>query len=139
MIIIGRGELENHLKNLARELNIEESLLWVEHTNDVHKYMCKIQTFVLPSKYEGFGLVLLEAINARCAILAANNSAIPEVLGEDFEGLFNTGSILELSGLMEASLEKPFRDRLQSLQDLRLMRFNPTKMELAISDYYSES
>ena len=137
LLIVGKGELENKLKNIALELNISDSLVWVEHTNDVDKYMRKIQTFVLSSKYEGFGLVLLEAMNAKCAILAASNSAIPEVLGSDFHGLFNTGSSVELSKLMKATLEKQFRDQLLSIQDLRLKKFDPVKMESAISNYYS--
>lgn len=139
LLIVGKGELENDLKNLAIKLSIHDSLIWIEHTGDVDKYMRQIQTFVLPSKYEGFGLVLLEAMNARCAILAANNSAIPEVLGRDFPGLFNTGSFVELSKLMEASLSKPFRDQLLSLQDIRLKSFSPVIMETAINDYYFES
>lgn len=38
--------------------------------------------FVYPSLHEGFGLPLLEALSCCCPIVAANNSSIPEVVGE---------------------------------------------------------
>lgn len=40
------------------------------------------EAFVFPSLHEGFGLPLLEALACGCPILAANNSSIPEVVGE---------------------------------------------------------
>jgi glycosyltransferase involved in cell wall biosynthesis len=38
--------------------------------------------FVFPTFYEGFGLPLLEALLCGCPVIAANNSAVPEVLGD---------------------------------------------------------
>ena len=43
--------------------------------------------FVLPSKYEGFGLVLLEAMFAKKPIIATRVSAIPEVIKNNWNGL----------------------------------------------------
>src|SRR5262249_33534263 len=35
-----------------------------------------------PSSYEGFGLSLLEAMRSRCLVIAARNSAVPELVGD---------------------------------------------------------
>ena len=43
--------------------------------------------FVLPSLWEGFGLVLLEAMSRRLPIIASRVSAIPEVVADGETGL----------------------------------------------------
>lgn len=40
------------------------------------------EVFVLPSLYEGFGVGLLEAMASGCPVVAANNSSLPEVVGD---------------------------------------------------------
>lgn len=40
------------------------------------------KAFVFPSRYEGFGIPILEAMDARCPVIAYNNSSIPEVAGD---------------------------------------------------------
>jgi glycosyltransferase involved in cell wall biosynthesis len=60
-------------------------------TGYVQEFLNQIDLFVFASKGEGFGLVLLEAMQANKAILAPNNSAIPEVLGVSYQGLYPTG------------------------------------------------
>ena len=37
--------------------------------------------FVYPSRYEGFGIPPLEAMACRCPVICANNSSIPEIVG----------------------------------------------------------
>ncbi len=39
------------------------------------------QAFIFPSKYEGFGLPILEAMKLGCPVITLNNSSIPEVAG----------------------------------------------------------
>lgn len=40
------------------------------------------QALVFPSNYEGFGIPILEAFNAGCVVITANNSSLPEVAGD---------------------------------------------------------
>ena len=72
LIIIGDGEMKNDLHKLSRELYIDQSIVWIDRTNDIREYINEMDLFILTSKYEGFGLVLLEAIQNNLPILASN-------------------------------------------------------------------
>jgi len=59
--------------------------------------------FVFPSLYEGFGIPVVEAYQAGCPVLLANNSSLTE-LAVDPHQLFASLSAAELKGRMEEVL-----------------------------------
>ena len=91
MFIVGAGKSEEELKKVCKEMQIENHIIWMGKTAYTQEFLNQIDLFVFASKGEGFGLVLLEAMQANTPILAPNNSAIPEVLGVGYSGLYPTG------------------------------------------------
>lgn len=61
LLIVGHGELEADLKKMAINLGIEQSIIWVGKQDIVLPFYCAMDQYVMPSRYEGFGLVYLEA------------------------------------------------------------------------------
>ncbi|NUZ06989.1 glycosyltransferase [Piscinibacter koreensis] len=59
--IVGSGPLERELHALADRLGIGASVEWVAHSDDVAAELRAAAVFVLPSRYEGMPLALLEA------------------------------------------------------------------------------
>ncbi len=90
LFIVGDGVSKNELLEFAQNLNLTKNIIWLGRTGHTDEFLQKIDLFVFPSLGEGFGLVLLEAMLASKPIIAANNSAIPEVLGATYSGLFPT-------------------------------------------------
>jgi len=88
--IVGGGSSDKVLVDMCKDLKIENNVIWLGRTEHIREFLSKIDLFIFASKGEGFGLVLLEAMLASKPILAANNSAIPEVLGLNYKGLFST-------------------------------------------------
>lgn len=80
LVIVGTGGLESELKKMSQDLQIADNVIWAGKRSDIPAVLKAFDVFVLPSIYEGFGLVLLEAMAAGTAIVASNVSAIPEVL-----------------------------------------------------------
>jgi glycosyltransferase involved in cell wall biosynthesis len=71
------------LEGLARQLGIEPSIVWLGHVPDRSTYRAVLRgasTFVLPSEWEAYGFVLLEAMIAEVPIVATSVGAVPEVL-----------------------------------------------------------
>lgn len=96
--IVGAGSLLGELTTMTKDLGLTNSVSFLGRTDDVEGFISSLDLFVLTSKFEGFGMVLLEAMSTGCKIVAARNSAIPEVLGEDGAGLmFETGNETELA------------------------------------------
>lgn len=91
MFIVGAGGSELELKKVCKEMQIEDYIIWIGKTGYIQEFLNQIDLFVFASNGEGFGLVLLETMYANKPILAPNNSAIPEVLGVSYPGLYPTG------------------------------------------------
>lgn len=87
LVIVGVGELEKELKNLSKELGLDDKVVWAGKRFDVPSVMKCFDVFALTSIYEGFGLVLLEAMASGVPVIASRVSAIPEVLAQGQSGM----------------------------------------------------
>jgi len=140
LLIAGEGVEKDNLVELTRELGINARIRWLGRTPYVNEFLSQLDLFVLPSIYEGFGLVLLEAMQAKKPIIAADNSSIPEVLGKDYLGLFETTNVEKLSGLIKkVLLEDAFAKLLVSNYAKRLEIFTPEVMAEKIQQVYENS
>jgi len=62
LIILGEGALKNELKSRARELHIENAVIFAGRVKNPFSIMSRCDLFVLSSRYEGFPNALLEAM-----------------------------------------------------------------------------
>ncbi len=98
LILVGKGPETNNLKKLAVQLNINKNICWINNYEKIKDIFILSDVFVLTSEYEGLGLVLLESMSSKTAIIASNTSAIPELIKNNFNGfLFSKGNYQELA------------------------------------------
>ena len=62
LVLVGSGKDEKLLKDLATSLNIEKQVIFTGYKEDAYKYMKMMDLFIMPSLYEGFPIVHLEAM-----------------------------------------------------------------------------
>jgi len=136
LVIIGDGPLQSELEEAAKALGCDKNIIWHGKTPYIAEALQIFDVFLLSSLYEGLGLVLLEAISNKVPILASNNSAIPEVLGNDFPGLFVTSDSEDLSSKMRQTDNKEFCLQLLSAQEAREKIFEPSVMARNIQAVY---
>ena len=140
LYVVGEGYLRKDLNKLTKSLGVNDKVHWLGKTEYIKEFLSKIDLFILPSKYEGFGLVLLEAMVAKKPIIAANNSAIPEVLGKTYEGLFSTGNVKELAQQIDNAInDKNFSERLVKSYSSQLNLFDPSDMNKYVRNIYSNA
>lgn len=63
LIIVGQGELENELIKFIKLNQLNDSVKLISPTSDVEEIYKQASLFLFSSKYEGFGMVLLEAMS----------------------------------------------------------------------------
>ncbi|MCI4321167.1 MAG: glycosyltransferase family 4 protein [Thermoplasmata archaeon] len=90
LVVMGRdwGERAS-LERLAAELGIGASVVWLGHVESPAEYRAVVRgamLFVLPSEWEAFGLVLLEAMAAGVPVVASAVGGVPEVVCEGKAG-----------------------------------------------------
>ncbi len=61
LLLVGEGELEQQVKNQIKQLGLERAVIFTGAREDVAKLYSSMDVFCLPSRYEGFAIVALEA------------------------------------------------------------------------------
>ncbi len=81
LVLAGQGALEAEMRELARSLDINERVRFVGSVPDPARLYACADIFAFPSRFEAFGLALLEAMAAGLPIIATDAGGIPEVTG----------------------------------------------------------
>lgn len=85
--LLGDGELREEMENYARELGIWESVHFLGNQADVHPWLRDADIFLLPSKYEGMPMTIIEAMGTGLPIVATAVGGVPDMLRDGESGL----------------------------------------------------
>ncbi len=138
LILIGDGPMRHQLTELTAKLGITDSVVFTGKVSSVREHLRLLNVFVLPSQTEGFGLVLLEAMDANLPIIASKTSAIPEVVGESAL-LFECGNEFDLSEKIRKLETREMQEIYSALSRNRLTEFTPEIMWTRIGDIYQKA
>lgn len=85
LIIAGGGELLEQLKNLSKELKIEDRVVFTGKFEDEDKIKLysSFDCFVFPTLAEGFGIVMLEAMLSELPVICSDLPVLREVAGDN--------------------------------------------------------
>ncbi|MEW4354203.1 glycosyltransferase family 1 protein [Streptococcus pneumoniae] len=72
LIAVGEGDLKQEMEDLAKELKIADKVLFLGARKDIPQLLQAMDVFVLPSLYEGLGIVAIEAQAAGLKCLLAD-------------------------------------------------------------------
>ena len=86
MLLVGDGPLRGELEALARSLGIAERVRFAGHSAEIPEALRAMDVYVMASKFEPYGVALLEAKAAGTAIVATRVNEIGEILAEGEPG-----------------------------------------------------
>lgn len=87
MLFVGSGNLEDNIKKFAEDNNILDKVIITGWVDEVEKFIPAFDIAVLPSKWEGFGLVLIEYMACNKPIVASNVGGISNIINDNINGL----------------------------------------------------
>ncbi len=84
VIFVGDLRRRQDLRDQARQLGIETNVRFAGVVDDAQlvKFYQQAAVLVFPSRYEGFGLPVIEAMACGCPVISSNASSLPEVTGD---------------------------------------------------------
>ena len=85
LVIVGNGSMLNEVRDKIKELKLSRKIYIIEPCNDIEKYYSAFDLFIMPSKSEGLGMVLLEAAANFLPILTTDN--VPKEIIEDVKAV----------------------------------------------------
>lgn len=86
LVVVGEGEDEAALRAQAAGSGLAGVVHFAGFRSDVAAVLATLDAFVLPSRWEGFGIVLLEAMGQGAPIVATRVGGIPEVIRDGETG-----------------------------------------------------
>jgi glycosyltransferase involved in cell wall biosynthesis len=104
LVILGEGELREELETLVKELDVEESVTMPGFIKNPYPFIKNGDLFVVSSDYEGFSLVVAEAMTLGKAIVSTDCTGPSELLGYG-----------EIGVLVDRGNEFAMKDRLKEL------------------------
>ncbi|MFC1668450.1 glycosyltransferase [Chlamydiota bacterium] len=80
LVIVGEGPLRQFLEAKTVSLDIAQCVAFIGFKEDIINYMQVLDIFVLPSLWEGFGLVVTEAMALAKPVIATDVDGVPEIV-----------------------------------------------------------
>jgi glycosyltransferase involved in cell wall biosynthesis len=116
--IIGEGRMENKLKSLVNDLNMNDRIIFMGSMtrNEVINYMVQSDCFIMVSSPETFGLVYIEAMACGCFVIGSKGQGIDGVIKDGINGfLAEPNNVDELTKKIEQYFDMTDDKRMEIL------------------------
>lgn len=107
-IIAGQGPEEGMIRNFILDNNLEGRIRLIGFRNDVPRVMSSLNIFLMSSKTEGLGSIIIEAFAAGIPVIATSAGGIPELVEDGVTGMLAApGDSEGLANAVTRLLEDP--------------------------------
>lgn len=86
LVIIGNGVNENQIKDLVKNLKLENNITFLGNITNVKKHLDQSNIFILSSNWEGLPISIIEAMRSELPIIATNVGGISEMIPKEENG-----------------------------------------------------
>jgi len=138
LVIAGGGSFSKEEIKLLREKEVSSKIIKLKEidNNELNLLYNYCSGFIYPSLYEGFGMPVIEAMQAGAPVICSNSSSLPEVAGE--AAIFiNPNNVSELESALYYLLDNNTRKDLIELGLKQSRKFSWKKTYKGILEVYN--
>ncbi len=144
LVLVGKSgwflqHFESRLAAMPAQVRANIVLTGYVPEADLSVFYSAATLFVYPSFYEGFGLPPLEAMRCGCPVLVANNSSLPEVVGNSDMLLPTTDVNAWVTAAAQVLQDQAFHAKLAQFGLLQAARFNWDSHVRQVLQWYENS
>ena len=141
LLIVGKGPLENELKEKVSNLGINNKVYFLGNRKDIERIYQGMDVFVLPSLFEGLGIVVIEAQVSGLPVIASTGVAKEANITDNIQNIDLSESI---NVWVEAICKAEVKDRKDVENIVRNSKFNIKNnakflQEFYLKKYYGDS
>ena len=106
--LIGEGESEQELRQMTADLSLTDHVCFegVKTQEYLYQHLCDYDLFVQPSRYEGFGLTVAEAMAAKLPVIVSDIQGPMEVIDNGKYGIsFKSEDVEDLADKLKTVLQ----------------------------------
>lgn len=109
LIVYGEGKLKEELIALSKNLNIDDRVVFAGNTNNIQQAYLNSSIYIMSSRHEGFGLVLVEAMECGLPIVSFDCPCGPnDIITDSIDGiLVENGNVELLASKLVSLIENP--------------------------------
>lgn len=117
LVIVGENTLHETnylavLKKMAQDLDLEDCVHFAGYRADMEKVVASIDALLMPSKFETFGRVLIEAMASKTPVIATKAGGVPNIIQDHQDGLLvSPENAEEMAAAMEKLTTDPSLSR----------------------------
>ncbi len=115
--IVGEGEEETLYRKMIADYHMDDRIHIHHFTNDIQSYYSNAQVYVLSSRWEGFGLVLVEAMAHGLPIISSDLPTSKEIMG-DFALYFENGNVEQLAERLKEATDFDWNKKSKKALDI---------------------
>ncbi len=137
LTIVGDGWYLNQVKELAVELNLENRVSFTGNlaASEVVSALQQADVFVLPSQYEAFGVVYIEAMSAGLPVIATNTGGAVDFVNKENGILVEPNNIELLANTMQYMRDNRAQYCRQTIAKLTKQRFSTVHIASQLSKH----
>lgn len=143
--IVGDGSNRKKLEKLIKELKLEKKVKLLGWKNNVERYFKEADIQLIPSLYEGFGLVAVEGMSTGLPVVGSNILGLKEVLGKSNPAITLVDDVNSVNEWKKAilmsirNIKEVGSEKISKISEKQVKKFTFKKMAEGYLKIYSKN